>query len=468
MTQSLTTVVNLKCNVMPSGCRNQLSQMLMKSRYWFNKSMSGPRMLMLELGNGQQKLWGFGRRRVAWQCNGKITKLGSATGRLPSAWASASSKESTPSKGISSLIVALLESVIWYLKGRYGHGTWQPSLTWMARNSSLHWLCCLRLSFAKGRIWSMKPSPIWQNSSTVVCIPSPRCFFCSSWGCVFIEDNKELTSGHRSSPIKPCSDALTEFVVDPFCFNIAYGDCDIAGKKDGENNTLLFSWHWPGDDESIIPIVTSIVDTSIVSNVNAAIASLPDTIWNIRELCGCREEPNRYCGPHACNVTPFLSYNTAAGWVKGVMKFNNPMLFCVVYGGQQAEGTSGAQTAVHGGRSNLPLDDILPPPAEHMIYNMVQESDDDAEMCHPNPRSFPTTKIGFQKFECMPHMRIIRQQWYLEVIRNPVVGLFADHERSVVADEDVAWLLKHVHIVNPPAAGTMADWKCTSSRPAAN
>jgi hypothetical protein len=50
----------------------------------------------------------------------------------------------------------------------------------------------------------------------------------------------------------------------------------------GETNTQLFSWYWPGDDESIFPIVTSIVDTTILSIVNAAISGLPDPsrkIW---------------------------------------------------------------------------------------------------------------------------------------------------------------------------------------------
>jgi hypothetical protein len=37
----------------------------------------------------------------------------------------------------------------------------------------------------------------------------------------------------------------------------------------GENNTELISWYWPADDESILPIVTSIIDTTIVSIVNA-------------------------------------------------------------------------------------------------------------------------------------------------------------------------------------------------------
>jgi hypothetical protein len=71
-------------------------------------------------------------------------------------------------------------------------------------------------------------------------------------------------------------DASNNFLVEPFSFNITYVDPDIAGKTVGEYNTQLFSWHWPGDDESIPLIVTSIVDTTILSIVNAAIAGLPD------------------------------------------------------------------------------------------------------------------------------------------------------------------------------------------------
>jgi len=259
-----------------------------------------------------------------------------------------------------------------------------------------------------------------------------------------------------------------DFLVELFSFTIAYVDRNIAGKRVGENNTQLFSWHWPGDDESILPIVTSIVDTTILSIVNAAIAGLPDPSRKIRELWGCLEEPNGDGGPYARNVTPIFDSNTAAGWVKVAMKLSNPTLFCVVYHGQQADGTDGAQTPMRGGHSYLPLDDILPPPTEDMIDDIGEESDDDREMRRPNPRSFPTTKTGFQKFERKLQKRIIRQQQYLEVIQNRALGLFADYEQSVVADEDVAWLREHHHIVNPPAAGSLANRKRTSSRPAAN
>jgi len=202
--------------------------------------------------------------------------------------------------------------------------------------------------------------------------------------------------------------------------------------------------------------------------VNAAIAGLPDPSRKIRELWGCLQEANGDGGPYAPNVTPIFDNNTAARSVKAGVKLSNPTLFCVVYCGQQAYGTDGAQTPMHGGRSYLPLDDILPPPAEDMIDDIGEESDDDGETWRPNPRSFPTTKTGFQKFERKMHKRIIRQQRYLEVIRNHALGLFTDYEQSVVADEVVAWLREHNHIVNPPAAGSLANRKCTSSCPAAD
>jgi len=263
-------------------------------------------------------------------------------------------------------------------------------------------------------------------------------------------------------------DSSNDFLVESFSFTIAYVDPDIAGKRVGENNTQLFSWHWPGDDESKLPIVASIVDTTILSIVDAAIAGLPDPSRKIRQLWGYLEEPNGVGGPYTGNVTPIFDNNTAAGWVKAAMKLCNPTLFCVVYHGQHADGTDGAQTPMRGGCSYLPLGDILLPPAKDMIDDIGEESDDDGETRRPDPRSFPKTKTGFQKIERKLQKRIIRQQRYLEVIRNGAHGLLADYEQRVVADEDVACLHEHDHIVNPPAAGSLANRKRTSSRPAAN
>jgi hypothetical protein len=52
-------------------------------------------------------------------------------------------------------------------------------------------------------------------------------------------------------------------------------DPDIAGMPVGENNTQIFSWHLPGEDESIIPILILIVHMTILSIVNAANPGLP-------------------------------------------------------------------------------------------------------------------------------------------------------------------------------------------------
>jgi hypothetical protein len=204
-------------------------------------------------------------------------------------------------------------------------------------------------------------------------------------------------------------DAWNDFLVEPFSFTIAYVDPDFAGKKVGENNTQPFSWHWPGDDESILPIVTSIIDTTILSIVNAATLHLPDPSRKIQELWGCLEKPNGDGGPYARNVTPIFDNNPAARWVKVAMKFSNQMLCCVVYRGQQSDSTDGAQTPMYCGRSYLPLDDILPPPAEDMIDDIGEESDDDGDTWRPNSRSFAMTNTGFQKFEQKLQKRIIRQ-----------------------------------------------------------
>jgi len=221
----------------------------------------------------------------------------------------------------------------------------------MVRNSRQHWTSSRRLAFADRRLGSKKPRLSRGNLCTLVFISSPRCFFRSSWWCVDPEDDEEGTSGHRSPPIKVRCDASNYYHVEPFRLTIVYVDPDIAGKRVGENNTQLFSWHWPGDDKSILPIVTSIVDTTILSIVNAAIAGLPDPSQKIWELWGCLEEPNGDGGPYASNFTPISNNNTAAGWVKAAMKSSNQTLFCVVYGGQQADGTDGAQTPMCGGRS---------------------------------------------------------------------------------------------------------------------
>jgi len=69
-----------------------------------------------------------------------------------------------------------------------------------------------------------------------------------------------------------------------------------------------------------------------------------------------------------------------------------------------------------------------------MINDIWEESDDDAEMRRPSASSFPTSKKGFQKWEWKLQNKIIRQQQYLQVIRNCALGLFANSEQTLVGD----------------------------------
>jgi hypothetical protein len=203
---------------------------------------------------------------------------------------------------------------------------------------------------------------------------------------------------------------LHDFFVEPFSFSIAHVDPDIAGNRMGENNTQPFSWHWPGDVESILPLlVTSIVNATILSILNPAIAGLPDTSRKIREAWGCLEQPSRDGGPYAQNGSRIFNNNTAAGWVKEGMKLSNLLAFNMIYRGQQADGTDGAQMPKSGGCSYLPLNDIILPSAEHTIEAIGDELDDDHETQRRNPRSFRTTKTGLQTFAWKLQKRIIRQ-----------------------------------------------------------
>jgi len=123
---------------------------------------------------------------------------------------------------------------------------------------------------------------------------------------------------------------------------------------------------------------------------------------------------------------------------------------------------------MHCGCSYHPLHDIMPPPRRDMIDNVREESDHDGETLCPHPGCFPTTKTSFRMFEPKFQQRIIRQQRYLEVIRSHTLNHFDDYDHRLVTDEDVTWLREHDHIANPPAAGCLANWKCSSSGPAAN
>jgi len=120
---------------------------------------------------------------------------------------------------------------------------------------------------------------------------------------------------------------------------------------------------------------------TILPMINAPICSLPDPSRRMQELWGSQEEHNGDRGPYSHDVTPFFDNNTAAGWVKAAMKLHNPILLCIVYCCQQADARACGRTPMHGGRSFLPLPDILPPPAEDMIKDFRQESSDDGDSC---------------------------------------------------------------------------------------
>jgi len=68
-----------------------------------------------------------------------------------------------------------------------------------------------------------------------------------------------------------------------------------------------------------------------------------------------------------------------------------------MFHGQQAHGTSGAKAPMPIGLSYHPFDDILAPPANDLIDDIGEESDDHDVRGRLNWRSFKTTKTGFKK-----------------------------------------------------------------------
>jgi len=165
---------------------------------------------------------------------------------------------------------------------------------------------------------------------------------------------------------------------------MASADHYITGKRVGGNYTQLFLWHRPADDESLLPIVSSLFNITILSIMNATIAGLPNPSWTIRELGCCQEEPNGDGGLHSWNITPIFDNNTVAGSVLAAIKLPKPRLLCVIDHGQQANSISGGQSPIHAARSYLSLDDILPPPANDIVNHIWEESDNDVETWHPN------------------------------------------------------------------------------------
>lgn len=146
---------------------------------------------------------------------------------------------------------------------------------------------------------------------------------------------------------------MSNFLVELYTFTIAYVDPYIAGKRLGEINSQLFSWHCLGDDESILLIVTSIIDATILSIMNESIAGLPHFRWTIQENPQCRKVPIGDRDLYSCNIARIFNNNNAAKWLMVIRKVCNPTLFCIIYGGQQADGTVCGQTPMHGGSDYL-------------------------------------------------------------------------------------------------------------------
>jgi len=302
-----------------------------------------------------------------------------------------------------------------------------------------------RLPFAERWIGSKKP---WQwrgNSCMLVCISSPWCILCSSWWCVDTEGNKEATLCHRSWPIKGRCDALTDFLVELFTFTIAYVDPSIAGQRVDENNTPLFWWHWPGDDELILPIVTSIVDTTIWSVVNAEIGGLPDPSRTIREHWGCREEPNWDGSPYSHSVTQFFDTYTSAGWVKAATKLSNPPDFASFI------------------TANMPTAQLVPTrlclvPAATFLWMTSSHLQQTIWSTISGMNRMMIVRLGTQIQEASQRRKESFKSLYgsfntgwsdssdsLKSIRNCALGLFADYEQCHVADDTVAWLCEQDH-----------------------
>jgi hypothetical protein len=115
------------------------------------------------------------------------------------------------------------------------------------------------------------------------------------------------------------------------------------------------------------------------------------------------------------------------------------------------------------GCRNLIRDDILLLPAQDTIDDVSDELNDPAATRHPNPWWVLTRKDGIQKYDRYLQTRNISHQQYLNVIRNCALGHFANYNQRVVAEDDVAWLLIHDDIVNPPTICSLPKRKHTSS-----
>jgi len=144
------------------------------------------------------------------------------------------------------------------------------------------------------------------------------------------------------------------------------------------------------------------------------------------------------------------------------MALNNRTQFWIMYCDDEPEGTSRALTPLCCAHTHHHLHDILSPPAEHIVEDIGEKFDFDTKTWSSNPKILLTMSIGNRKFQHTLPTTNIWWQPYHEVIWNNAGGFFANYEKNVVPNEDVAWLRKHDHIVNPPAADSLTNRMHTS------
>jgi hypothetical protein len=101
--------------------------------------------------------------------------------------------------------------------------------------------------------------------------------------------------------------------------------CILTWLRRGWVNTIikLFPWCYPGDDESILRIVTSIVDITILVIVNTTNFSVPDSCLKCQALCCYSEDPNED-GVHTPVMLPPSSIIYCCQMGKGSDAIENP------------------------------------------------------------------------------------------------------------------------------------------------
>jgi hypothetical protein len=181
--------------------------------------------------------------------------------------------------------------------------------------------------------------------------------------------------------------------------------------------------------------------------MTAALEVLVDPNRRIRCLYGIRSEPEgNEPAPQAWKAGLLSNDSTVQGWLNQTRFNSDRMLYCVLWstGGRP-------DTPPPGPRAYLDHEETT------QAFDIGEESDDESARERPNPRNFPRTKIGFVATIRCIRKRIIRQTRYYTIIRNKAIARFPDIDESAfeVNENEVAWLLNHNWLVEPPTAGSL-------------